>query len=98
MTGYGGIMHAFGGLGETGYAAVGAQRVKLLKSAGQHFVGVALVTNVKNEAVTIGVVYAMYSGGKLDSTEIGSKVTARFGNTFGDLLAQLIAEFYKLRL
>ena len=85
-------------LGKSGNAAQLAQGVEKFPASGESLMNIALVTYIENQTVALGVVNTVDGGGELDYAEVGGEVSARFGYAFGNLLAQLIAEFYEIRL
>ena len=71
-----GIVCAFGDLGESGNALVRAQGLELFAPPRQELVGVRLMADVKNEAVTRAVKHAMQRDDELDATKRWRKMAA----------------------
>ena len=57
---------------------------------------VALMSNIKQKAVSARVKDTMNCNRKLDNPKIGGKMTAGLGNTFNQKRPQLFAQLWKI--
>ena len=94
MTGNKSIMLTFVGVRETGNAIQLPQLGKALPAAGQQFMGIALMTDIKHDLVFRRFQYAVQCNGQLYRTEVGGEMSTCFGNIiqqkYPDLFTQLI--------
>ena len=67
------------------------QGAKALIPPGQELMGVALMSYVKHESVLRGLKDTMECYRQLDRTEIGSKMTACFGNSIHQQFTYIVA-------
>ena len=94
MTRHKGVMDALFWVGETGNAIQLPQLGKALPAAGQQFMGIALMTDIKHDLVFRRFQYAVQCNGQLYRTEVGGEMSTCFGNMIQqkcpDLFTQLI--------
>ena len=64
-----GVICAFGDLGKTRYAVIGAQGLELTAPARQELVRIGLVSDVEDEAVTRAIEDAMQRDDELDGAK-----------------------------
>ena len=72
----------FIGLGKAGKPAVLAQGGKCIFPAGDNFMGIALMSYVKNDSVIDGIIHTVQSNRQLHRTQIGRKMAACTGYVF----------------
>ena len=92
MPGNKGVVVLFVGLGKAGKATVLAQGGKCLSPAGYDFMGIALMSYVKNNSVIGGIVHTVQSHSQLHRPQIGRKMTAGMGYAFDNERTQLVTE------
>ena len=71
MTGNKGIMFALGTVGTTGESPFLPEGIESVSTAGQNFVGIALMSHIKNKGVGRGLKHPVQRDGQLNCTEIG---------------------------
>ena len=86
------VVLAFGTEEETVEAAVLADGLETFAPAGEHFVDVALVADVKEEFVFGGVEGAVEGDGQFDHPEVWAEVAAGFGDRPDEFIANFLGE------
>ena len=78
-----------------------AQQFEIVRPAGQHFVRIALMPDVKQQPVRAGgigakIIDVMQGDGQLDHAEIGGQMPAVFADRGENLLAHFVGEQFQL--
>ena len=92
VTGVEVVIGAFFLFGEAGHAALGTQRIKAVKSAGEQLVGVALVADVPNHTVLWKIKDAVHGDRQLHHTQIRRQMTAVDCHDLDQLFSDLSTE------
>ena len=81
---------------EAGQAAVLTQRIKTIEAAREDLMGIALVPDVKNDAIHRAVIDTMERHRQFDRSQVGGQMSAGPGNRLYDPFAQLSAQRLQL--
>src|SRR5690349_13448042 len=90
------VVVALGPLGEPGQPAAGPQRADAVAAAGQYFVGVSLMADIPDQAVSRGVEHIVQCGGQLNDAKPRAEMSAGDRNGGYRLLAQLVGDLTNL--
>ena len=93
-----GVVDALMGLGKAGEAVQLAEGSKPLPAARQHFVDVALVAHVEDQAVPLRVKHPVDGHRQLHRPQVGGQVPPSLGDALYKKLPQLLAELGELAL
>ena len=74
------VILRFPGFGEAGKPPVLPEGGKTIPSSRQDLMNIALVTNVKNQPILLGVIHPVQRKRQLHCTKVGRQVAAGFGN------------------
>jgi hypothetical protein len=74
------VILRFPGLGEAGKPPVLPEGGKPIPSSRQDLMNIALVTDVKNQPILLGIIDPVQRKGQLHSPQVGRQVAAGFGN------------------
>ena len=92
------IVFAFGAQQEPVQSLVLPHRPNAIETTGKHFVDVALMADIENEAILRSVENAMERDGQFDHAKVGSEMAARLRENFDQLLAHFLSELRQILL
>ena len=96
VSGNKGIVFALIGVGETGNAVQLPQLGKALPAAGQQFVGIALMSHVKNDLIRGGGQHPVQGNRQFHCTQVRGQMAAGLGDIFQKKLPDLRAKLHGL--
>ena len=84
-------------LRESGHPFPRSEVCELVQASGEELVGVALVADIKEEAVVSEIKDAVHRDGEFDNSEVWREVSAGSGDLVDDRCADLGCQLLKLR-
>ena len=90
------VVLAFGTQKKTVEPAKLAHRVKTIETPGKHFVDIALVTHVHDEAITRRVEHAMQGNRQLNHAKVRPEMSSSLGKDFDQFIAHFLCKLRQL--